>query len=450
MYMRQIVRSVAALGVASVLAACGRGPSAPPGITIGYSNDMDGAIRSCGCAVHDYGGLGRRATFLDAVRDTVGDFLLLDGGGFFGSNVNYGRLKADLTLESMKSMRYDAIALGEEEFGFGVDYIVERTRELALPVVECNVYDARADTLLFAPHRVVTLSSGLKVGIIGVLGDHLKLPPQVRPGRLRVSSAAAAVRRQVRALADSVDLLAVVGHLRRSEAQRIARQNGDIDLIVHGSEGRPMRRMRPFGNAWLLQLAAKGLYMGIAYAVLDGHGGIRRMEAHQYPLDGRYADAPSVAKLFRAYDLNIAAKEKYNVPVGVLEARRGLRKPFAGVDACRSCHTRITTHWATTQHAHAYATLQEKSRQYNRDCTPCHTTGFYDTGGFVSFAVTPKLVNVQCESCHGNGYDHVADPTQALPKDAAQACQSCHTPQRSPDFRFEKFWPRIEHPGPDG
>ena len=94
-------------------------------LTIVYSNDMLGEIRSCGCAAKDFGGLGRRATFLEAERRRSRNMLVLEGGDFFGADINYGQEKAALTLEAMAYMDYDGIVPGEKEFGFGIDFLID-------------------------------------------------------------------------------------------------------------------------------------------------------------------------------------------------------------------------------------------------------------------------------------------------------------------------------------
>jgi Cytochrome c554 and c-prime len=436
----------AAAGLVLALALGCSSHSSPQGrLTIAYSNDLHGEIRSCGCAADDFGGLGRRATFLADLRDTTGDFLLLDGGDIFGTGINYGKEKADLTLKSMARMGYQGVVVGEQDFGFGTDYIVRRPREVGLPVLAANVFASPGDTLLFPPSREVTLASGLRVGLIGVLSQHVKLPPQVPEGSVVVRDPGRTIAPIVQAMRPKVDLVVVLAHMERGEAQSLAEALPDVDLIIHGHDGRALRHVRRFGHAYVLQVAQRGLYMGVAYATLGKDHRIATLENAVFPMDNSYADDEGIAKLFQAYDLDIAAKEKSLLPTGITNAAQLGGERFAGVGTCKTCHADIVATWEQSKHAHAFATLESEKREYDRDCTPCHSTGFYKRGGFVSATATPALENVQCEACHGNAADHAANPSVRTTAAARQACMECHTAERSPHFDFAAYWPRIQH-----
>jgi len=432
------------------LGGCGEEKTAPKRLAIAYSNDLWGEIRSCGCSEHDLGGLGRRATFLKAVADTTGDMLLVDAGDFFGASINYGVEKADVTLKSMALMGYHAVVIGEDELGFGLDFILRRSRDARLPIVAANLYDAVGDTLIFPASRVVTLPSGLRVGIAGVMSPAIALPPQVAAGSLDIRDPLAAVQPVVDGMRGDVDLVVVLAHMPRGEAQRFTELLRGVDAVFHGHDGKPMRQLRRFGDAYLLELAARGLYMGVAYATLGPDGRVASMQDAVVPMDERFPDDEAIGRLFQAYDFDIAAKERATLPTGVTNVRNLSHSRFQGAEACRECHEDIHAAWSDTRHAHAWETLTDLSREFDRDCTPCHSVGFYKNGGFENVVATPHLTGVQCESCHGNAAGHVRDPdVRPGVEDARSLCRDCHNEDQSPDFEVEAFWKRIDH-GPGG
>ena len=297
-------RAAAAAGLLVVwLGVWGCSQEKPQTLTVAYSADLRGAIDPCDCPGKEYGGLARRATFLEAVRDTAENFLLLDGGDFFGSEIEFGPEKAEIVVNSIALMGYDGLVLGESDFGFGIDYIVDRTAELNLPVVVANLYDAKTGEPLFPPSRTLDFPNGLIVGIIGVMGNKLKLPPQVPEGALQVTDPLAAVEREVAALVGEVDVVIVLAHLPAVEARKLAETVPGVDLVVVGHEGHQPRKIRRFGNAFVLQVPKEGTHAGVAFAVVGKEGAVSSLTSDLTPLSDSYKDHEAIKDLIRAHGL---------------------------------------------------------------------------------------------------------------------------------------------------
>jgi hypothetical protein len=106
---------------------------------------------------------------------------------------------------------------------------------------------------------------------------------------------------------------------------------------------------------------------------------------------------------------------------------------FAGAASCKTCHQAIYESWAQTKHASTINRLN--SAQRGQECITCHVTA--DATTISSGALTAAQHNVQCESCHGRGSAHVADPqvrTGLTKKPPESACVACHNSQ-SPHYR---------------
>jgi hypothetical protein len=428
----------ACLAAALLVGACDQ-DRGPQRLAIAFTGDVWGEIRSCGCATNDLGGLGRRATFLHVFRDTTkADLLLVDAGDFFSSSINYGQEKAELTLKSMALMGYDAIVPGEKDLSFGIDYFRQRVRKNRLPVLAANLVEASNDSLLFPASREVTLRSGLRVGIIGVVGTALKMPPQVAPGSVEIRDPLAAAQSQVDAVRATADVVVVLAHMPRDDARRLSEALKGVDVVINGHDGAALREVKRWGEPYMLQLASKGMYVGVADATLSKNKRVANLTNSMYGLGKQFADEEGVAKLFQAYDIEIVEREKAALTTEAVVS-------FAGDGACQPCHSAIFEKWKTTPHAHAFERLASQKRDFDRDCTPCHTTGFYKQGGFVNAHTTPQLVNVQCEACHGNGALHAKTPAVKTDMVASTMCRGCHTVDQTPDFAFETFWARIDH-----
>jgi predicted CXXCH cytochrome family protein len=117
-------------------------------------------------------------------------------------------------------------------------------------------------------------------------------------------------------------------------------------------------------------------------------------------------------------DEKIVYREPFNPPP---DAEAGFVGYFTTSDkstTCGNCHVDHENKWVGTAHADAYAGLVS-SGDPQEFCFGCHTVS--ESGNQVSGAAGWNAVqdtayhDVQCESCHGPGADHVETPDATAP-----------------------------------
>jgi len=122
---------------------------------------------------------------------------------------------------------------------------------------------------------------------------------------------------------------------------------------------------------------------------------------------------------------------------------------------CGSCHVTQQAKWKTTKHAGAFSTLA-KSGSMQGLCQACHTVNnlgnaLTDTTAGWRSTKDKRYHDVQCESCHGAGLNHVQAPArgQMLPSlkpDTASTqttgCAECHSGTHHP---FAEEWRQTRH-----
>ncbi|MFO1487670.1 MAG: multiheme c-type cytochrome [Verrucomicrobiota bacterium] len=114
---------------------------------------------------------------------------------------------------------------------------------------------------------------------------------------------------------------------------------------------------------------------------------------------------------------------------------------YAGATACAECHAGIQSTELKTGHAVAYDAINNLGQGKNASCLPCHTVGYNLTTGFKvvnNVVTTTHLKGVQCESCHGPGGNHAANPDDPITRPrieiAAEVCGGCHSGPKNPTF----------------
>jgi 2',3'-cyclic-nucleotide 2'-phosphodiesterase (5'-nucleotidase family) len=158
---------------------------------------------------------------------------------------------------------------------------------------------------------------------------------------------------------------------------------------------------------------------------------------------------PAIAKQLDAYDRRVNEHNRISLADRVpLPAPAGAAS-FAGSESCKGCHQPAYSWWRKTKHGNAYATLTKVHKEFNLSCVGCHVTGYNQPGGSTVTHVE-NLRDVGCESCHGPGSQHNAEPKKAglvarsTPEDV---CVSCHTHEHSDRFVYDAFMTMLKVPG---
>jgi predicted CXXCH cytochrome family protein len=142
----------------------------------------------------------------------------------------------------------------------------------------------------------------------------------------------------------------------------------------------------------------------------------------------------------------------FNPPPDASSGFLGYFKPEEKLTSCGNCHVGTQAEWETTAHSGAYETLATSGHD-QPSCYGCHTVN--QRGNAESAASGWDVVqhaayhDVQCESCHGEGYNHVQNPDASQPIPSLdlgtsfdQSCAECHSGTHHP---FAEEWSQSKH-----
>ncbi|HLA15045.1 MAG TPA: metallophosphoesterase, partial [Gemmatimonadaceae bacterium] len=211
-------------------------------------------------------GLARAATIVDSVRAAhPGGVILVDAGDLLqGNPLAYVAAKVSDNrvspiIAAMNVMRYDAAAIGNHEYNYGVPYLDSVIRQATFPFLSANTYRVEPrDTRAYRGWTIVE-RQGVKVGIVGATTPGVMLwdAENVR-GRLGLGDIVSGVASAVNeARAGGADVIVVVVHSGLNEpssydtlssgvpsenvAARIASEVRGVDLVVYGHSHRESR-----------------------------------------------------------------------------------------------------------------------------------------------------------------------------------------------------------------
>jgi cytochrome c553 len=513
-------------------------PSAKPSAVIVFSGQMYGYLQPCGCSRPQLGGLERRAQFISWLRAKGWPVIGVDLGDLLpvAGVVREQQLwKYAVAMESLREMGYVAIGAGTAEFTQGLYAVLDQyaaVKERPPFMLAGNVLGklgerptARSEAFAGPGQRpMVGLTETVKVGeitigLVGVVGPSVqkeveKLGAQTlvafAPEQETIAEAVAELHK--RRPQPTLHILIYQGS--EQEAQATARRWPQFEVIVCRSTEtlppeQPIRVLHPSGQVTrIIHTGWKGQYIGVVAAFPQKQKGwdlryqlVPLTERWQTP--GSEHAARQTNPILRWLDHYAEEVRRRNYlsrfpehvhPVTARDLKRAAT--FVGSEACARCHAPQYEAWKQSRHSHAYETLEHHARRpahrhYDGECLVCHTVGLGYKGGFRNEILTPHLKHVGCESCHGPGSAHAADPKNPLylslqspwrenPEDrlpelvlferlaslpaternkiplraaqqrawnaTAAMCMNCHDADNDPHFDLVSHWPKIAHP----
>jgi 2',3'-cyclic-nucleotide 2'-phosphodiesterase len=135
-------------------------------------------------------GLVKTASLIRQARSEAGNSLLFDNGDHLKGNPlgeylvrirGIRKGKVHPVYRAFNYLKYDAIALGNHEFNYGLKFLNSVLKGVKMPVVNANVYSVKKNKPYFKPYVILKRNVADKQGLehelnIGVIGF---MPPQI-------------------------------------------------------------------------------------------------------------------------------------------------------------------------------------------------------------------------------------------------------------------------------
>ena len=135
-------------------------------------------------------GLARVASRIEAIRRETPNVLLLDAGDTIqGTPIEYLHAKAVRTTTpirwptAMSAVKYDAMAVGNHEFNFGLDVLRKAQKEASFPWLSANTRKWPTARRHFPEYLVKTVG-GVRIGVLGLTTPNIPTwEPEQQPPR---------------------------------------------------------------------------------------------------------------------------------------------------------------------------------------------------------------------------------------------------------------------------
>lgn len=265
--------------------------------------------------VDGLGGLARVATIKRRLKEAGRSPFLVLAGDFLSPSVASTVFKGEQMVAALNAAGLDLATLGNHEFDFGDDILIQRMQEAKWQWVVANVIDTRTSRPIGGATPWVMKTFGpLKVGFIGLCLTTTEIATsKLTHTRLMdpLVSAATYIPEMKR---QGAEMIVAVTHLAFADDRRLVERFPEIDLVIGGHEHFPLTATER--HALISKAGSDARFVAridvnlIRAATSGAPGGYVERLFELIPVTSAVPDDPATAEVVKAYDAKLGTELK--------------------------------------------------------------------------------------------------------------------------------------------
>ena len=236
------------------------------------------------------------------LRSVGENVLIFDVGDALHGQITTNLTRGSSMVELMNAVGYNGMGIGNHEFVFGVDRMLELAEMMDFPFLAANVL--LYGNGVFQSHTT-TYVSGIKVGVFGVVTPETvtSSDPRLMVGLEFEDPMQTAVRMVSELKSEGCSFIIALAHLGGGETS-LPKDRSDalaipgVDLVIDGHSHTLLTNGRKVGNTWIVQAGEYAQNIGVVKINFSESNSENHIKAHTVEVrDSLPADASIVAKI---------------------------------------------------------------------------------------------------------------------------------------------------------
>jgi 2',3'-cyclic-nucleotide 2'-phosphodiesterase (5'-nucleotidase family) len=273
-------------------------PRAQSALTILQINDVYSTI-----PIDGVGGLARVATLKRRLSANGHPVVMALAGDFLSPSVASSVFKGEQMVAALNSAGLDFATLGNHEFDFGRDVLIQRMAESKFQWVVSNVLDTKTGKPIGNASAFVIRNFGpLKVGFIGLC---IRTPlVKSNQAGIRFTEPMAAAARYIPILKQrGANVIVAITHLGFEQDRALVRRFPEIDIVIGGHEHIPLTATE--SHALISKAGSEARYVARLDINRTPAGVIERFH-ELIPVTAAIPDEPETAQIVASYERRLS------------------------------------------------------------------------------------------------------------------------------------------------
>jgi len=276
-------------------------------ITILYTGQTHAMLYPCSCPVQVDGGIARRASLVQELRRKDPQLLLLDCGNFTASglmdeytqNTQLDMARSQVNYQSMELMKYDAVAIGSDEFNFGKEFFLKNAKKNNPVYLSANL---EAENV--SPYIIKDVN-GVKVGIIGLTG----LSVRQKAEGINISEPRKIAELVKQLKNEGVAVIVLLSTLGEQEDLKLVAEVKGIDIVFIGQNPLKDESLTKIGSTFFLRPSWQARKLGrLILEINNGH--LINCKLDEIRLSDKYVDHEEIKAILPSCYSDVNCKDK--------------------------------------------------------------------------------------------------------------------------------------------
>ena len=237
----------------------------------------------------------KRATVIDSIRKQTKNVLLVDAGDLFSRRPQYWRNL--FIARAYRFMDYDAIALGDQDFVQGPEFLIT---ELFVGGKILNTNIQYLGLTIGNPYKIFTFDS-LRIGVTAIFDSSLAGLVWVKSkGFFKFINTTKSFKPVLDELQKKCDFIILLAHMELNKTRQFVKAFPMINLVINGHSMNLLQTPVKQGNTYFLQTDGNAYRLGKAVLYFKGKQ-LQKIENGLILLDGHISNHPKMMELIAEY-----------------------------------------------------------------------------------------------------------------------------------------------------
>ena len=240
-------------------------------LTLIYSGQEQGLLGLHGCGAEQVGGLARRHTIIESLRDEYLNILNLHTGNTLDSTNPNNELIYQIALEALSGMDYHALCLGPQDLSLPTDTLFALyANQPDLPLICTNLSISVPTT--FPPYLIHNTTAQIQVALINLISESYQTEIAAYNPSIVLTNPLEALETLAETITEKSDVVVGVFHGKEAEARILTQKVPWLSvLILAKNEPSEIASDIPtvVGKTTIVTNSAKGEAVGVLEIGLD-------------------------------------------------------------------------------------------------------------------------------------------------------------------------------------